>query len=136
MENQMMLKTRAAAQEMNEWLKKTRDAENARLMDAENLLEMLGSCDTVMTPGYCVCRSIQIHYPEVLEGLDCPDLNKSGRETGWSANVCKKVCMRTYGRVRMPTVRRKSLSARRRGRLSFSAATRKAGSAPKMRSTK
>lgn len=101
MENQMMLKTRAAAQEMNEWLKKTRDAENARLMDAENLLEMLGSCDTVMTPGYCVCRAIQIHYPEVLEGLDCPDLNKSGRETGWSANVCKKVARQLE---RTPTI--------------------------------
>ena len=94
MENEMMLKTQAAGQQENEWLRKTRDEENSTLMDAENLLKVLSDCDTLMTPGFCVCRALQAHYPEVLKGLDCPDLNKPGNGAGWSASACRKVARR------------------------------------------
>ena len=47
-----------------------------------------------MTPGFCVCRALQIHYPEILEGLDCPDLKQLDHSNGWSATVCRRVAWR------------------------------------------
>ena len=94
MENNMMPQTHEAERQLNEWIEQTRDNENAVLMNAENLLETLTDWRTVMTPGFCVCRALQTHYPEILEGLDCPDLKQLDRSKGWSATVCRKVARR------------------------------------------
>lgn len=94
MEENMMPQTRESERQLNEWIEQTRDNENAVLMNAENLLETLTDWRTVMTPGFCVCRALQIHYPEILEGLDCPDLKQLDHSNGWSATVCRRVAWR------------------------------------------
>lgn len=94
MEENMMPQTRESERQLNEWIEQTRDNENAVLMNAENLLETLTDWRTVMTPGFCVCRALQIHYPEILEGLDCPDLKQLDHSDGWSATVCRRVAWR------------------------------------------
>ena len=94
MEENMMPQTRESERQLNEWIEQTRDNENAVLMNAENLLETLTDWRTVMTPGFCVCRALQTHYPEILEGLDCPDLKQLDHSKGWSATVCRKVARR------------------------------------------
>mgnify|MGYP000623491184 FL=1 len=94
MEENMMPQTRESERQLNEWIEQTRDNENAVLMNAENLLETLTDWRTVMTPGFCVCRALQTHYPEILEGLDCPDLKQLDHSNGWSATVCRKVARR------------------------------------------
>lgn len=94
MEENMMPQTRESERQLNEWIEQTRDNENAVLMNAENLLETLTDWRTVMTPGFCVCRALQIHYPEILKGLDCPDLKQLDHSNGWSATVCRKVARR------------------------------------------
>lgn len=97
MEDNMMPQTHESERQLNEWIEQTRDNENAVLMNAENLLETLTDWRTVMTPGFCVCRALQTHYPEILEGLDCPDLKQLDHSKGWSAAVCRKVA-RAAGR--------------------------------------
>ena len=82
MEDNMMPQTRESERQLNEWIEQTRDNENAVLMNAENLLETLTDWRTVMTPGFCVCRALQTHYPEILEGLDCPDLKQLDHSRG------------------------------------------------------
>lgn len=94
MEENMMPQTRESERQLNEWIEQTRDNENAVLMNAENLLETLTDWRTVMTPGFCVCRALQIHYPEILKGLDCPDLKQLDHSNGWSATVCRRVAWR------------------------------------------
>lgn len=94
MEENMMPQTRESERQLNEWIEQTRDNENAVLMNAENLLETLTDWRTVMTPGFCVCRALQTHYPEILEGLDCPDLKQLDHSNGWSATVCRRVAWR------------------------------------------
>ena len=94
MEDNMMPQTRESERQLNEWIEQTRDNENAVLMNAENLLETLTDWRTVMTPGFCVCRALQIHYPEILKGLDCPDLKQLDHSNGWSATVCRRVAWR------------------------------------------
>lgn len=94
MEDNMMPQTRESERQLNEWIEQTRDNENAVLMNAENLLETLTDWRTVMTPGFCVCRALQTHYPEILEGLDCPDLKQLDHSRGWSAAVRRQVARR------------------------------------------
>lgn len=94
MEENMMPQTRESERQLNEWIEQTRDNENAVLMNAENLLETLTDWRTVMTPGFCVCRALQIHDPEILKGLDCPDLKQLDHSEGWSATVCRRVARR------------------------------------------
>lgn len=94
MEDNMMPQTRESERQLNEWIEQTRDNENAVLMNAENLLETLTDWRTVMTPGFCVCRALQTHYPEILEGLDCPDLKQLDHSDGWAAAVCRKIARR------------------------------------------
>ena len=109
MEDNMMPQTRESERQLNEWIEQTRDNENAVLMNAENLLETLTDWRTVMTPGFCVCRALQTHYPEILEGLTARissswTIRGDGRQrsavklpSGWKKRRILALCMMRHG---------------------------------------
>ena len=90
MSSEIITRTSAAGKQLNDWLKNARQNDDI-LADAQDLLAVLADYHTLMTPGYYVCRALQRHCLELLDGLNCPDLNKPENAGGWPTRICRAV---------------------------------------------